>query len=656
MEAKKTTTKKTNTTRKTTTAKKPAVKKTTTAKTATAKKSTATKAATAKKKTTTKTATTKKTTTTRKTTSSAVKKPAATKITTANKSVTVKEQPTEKVSVEEVVAALTKQEETKKEVPKPSVNEFELNKSEEEKIYELRSTTLEKPKIKKKVKVRPIFKLIFLLIILGVIAYFGFKFFFCKKDSYKDKATYTTSFFIKNNKGKYALYNDSGKKLTGFEFDSVNAFINNSVLVHKEKEGYAIIDNKGKEIVSYGKYNYISNYAGIYKVRTDKGYKLLDSDGKTIVEADAIDVSSYGNDFPFNVVTAKNEVMIISYDGKTITKFKQDKSAKSPTVNHKDEYATVYYNGKNVIFNSKTKKVISEYKKDVHYCINGVTEDGKVLTLNACASWFESLPKVGYMVSVKGNIVDLSKKCNNISVIENTVICSTSTGERFVKVSGKKATLGNEINNRTAFIDEDNYVTRNNKTFKIELYKKGKKVKTMDGSLPAVGKMQNKMYIIYTGKEYEFYDKDGKKAIKESYKYASSFDKNGLARVSKDGITYYLINEKGKKISESYNSISSYEDYYQVSNKNGLKGIIDKKGKEIVSVNNTNINIKEVRDKYYAIVTTKEGKYVLYDLENNKKIKESKVSITINDHYIKVTSDSKTSYYTYKDKLIYEEK
>ena len=260
------------------------------------------------------------------------------------------------------------------------------------------------------------------------------------------------------------------------------------------------------------------------------------------------------------------------------------------------------------------------------------------------------------MVSVKGNITDLSTKCNILSVIENTVICSTSTGERFLNISGKKATLGNEINNRTAFIDEDNYVTRNNKTFKLEFYKKGKKVKTMDGSLPIAGKMQNKMYVIYTGKAYEFYDEDGKKAIKESYKYATAFDKNGLARVSKDGTAYYLINEKGKKVSESYNSISSYQEYYQVSDKDGLKGIIDKKGKEIVSVNNTNINIKEVRDRYYAIVITKKGKYVLYDLEDNKKIKESKDSITINDHYIKVTSDSKISYYTYKDKLIYEEK
>ena len=126
-------------------------------------------------------------------------------------------------------------------------------------------------------------------------------------------------------------------------------------------------------------------------------------------------------------------------------------------------------------------------------------------------------------------------------------------------------------------------------------------------------------------------------------------------QISKDGTNYYLINEKGKKVSKEYASISNYVDYYQVTNKDGDKGIINKKGDVIVDVKYTSVNIKEVRDTFYAVVSSSKGKYALYNLDSKKLVKESKNQITISDHYIKVTGDSKTSYYTYKDKLIFEE-
>ena len=177
----------------------------------------------------------------------------------------------------------------------------------------------------------------------------------------------------------------------------------------------------------------------------------------------------------------------------------------------------------------------------------------------------------------------------------------------------------------------------------------------MDASLSSIGKMHNDMYVLYVDNAYEFYGIDGKKAIKESYKYASSFDKNNLARVSEDGKTYYLINEKGKKIGNEYSSITNYEDYYVVSDKDGLKGVINKKGKVILDTKFYSINIKQIRDKYYAITSTKDGKYALYNLEKGKLVKESSGTITISDHYVKVSKNNKTSYYTYKGKLIYSE-
>ena len=373
------------------------------------------------------------------------------------------------------------------------------------------------------------------------------------------------------------------------------------------------------------------------------------------MEAEEIDVSSYGDEYPFNIVTAKNEVKVISYDGKTITTFKQNSSAKSPTVNHINEYATVFYDGKNVIFNSKTKKVITTFKNKNHYCVNTVSEDGKIIALNACSTWYETLGETGHILSVKGKITDLSNKCNSLTVYTDVVVCSSTNGEYFVNISGKKATIGDKISSRIAFIDEENYVTRDDKTYKFNFYKNGKKIKTMDASISSTGKVENEMYVLYVDNGYEYYNKEGKKAIKENFKYASLFDKNELARVSKDGSTYYLINENGKKISDKYYSISYYDDYYLVSNKKGLKGIIDKNGKEIIPTKYTSINIKKLRDKYYGIVSINNEKYAIYDLKTKSLLKESKHILTINEHYIKVSTEKKTSYYTYKDKLIFKE-
>ena len=670
METKKTTTKKTTTVAKKNVASKSSAsaKKTTTAKKTTAavtKKPAAKKVVATKKQATTKKVAASKTTA-KKTTA---KKPTVVKKTTTAKKTTVTKKPAaKKTTVSKVTEAkieklienidkpvdkierLTKESEKVTPIIEEPVIYSEPVKEEPVKVHTENMVVIRK---KRKLKIKPLLKLLCIIAALVLISLYVPKV-FNEKDSYKDKATYTNAFFIRNNKGKYALFNDKGKRLTKFVFDSVNTFVDDSALVYKEKEGYAVIDNKGKEVIKYGEYNYLSSYSGIYKVRSDKGYKLLDSNGKKILEAEELDVTSFGDDYPFIIATANNEVRIISYDGTTIKKLKQNKSTKSPTVNHINEYASLFYNGENIIFNSKTKKVITTFKKDNHYCVSNVSEDGKILTLNACTSWYESLDKEGHMIVVKGNVTDLTDKCSALNIYDDVVICATSDGASFVNIKGKKATIGDKVSNRTAFIDEENYVTRSSDSLKLEFYKKGKKVKTMDASLSSVGKVNSGMYVFYVDNGYEYYNKEGKQAIKENFKYASVFDKNGIARVSKDGTNYYLINEKGKKISDEYKSINNYDAYYLVSNEKGLKGVIDKKGKTIIETKYASINIKELRDSYYAITSSENGKYALYNLDDKKLVKESKHQISISEHYIKV-SGNKTSYYTYKDKLIFEE-
>ena len=92
--------------------------------------------------------------------------------------------------------------------------------------------------------------------------------------------------------------------------------------------------------------------------------------------------------------------------------------------------------------------------------------------------------------------------------------------------------------------------------------------------------MLNK-YVVWFFTPIIFFD--GKEAIKESYKSAEAFDENNLAVVSKKEDKYYLINNKGKKVSEQY------------------------------------VRIMYLGEKYYAGYTTG-SKYEVFDVEGNKEL------------------------------------
>ena len=656
--SKSTAVKRTPTSKKTTTAKKtsPAAKKTTTTK----KTTTAKKTAAVKKTTPTKT-TTKKTTTAKKTTT---KKPVAKKTTTVKKTapkVEIEKKVTpayeeyvNTVEPEDLIdTRIIEQAESNRVVEEPTFKE-ETPVIEEVRVERYEET--EKPvRVKKRMKKGPKLVLCGLVLIALIAAcVICIMKFVLHSDSYKDKATYAESFFIRNKKGKYALFSDKGKQLTDFIYDNAGKFINKTTVVYKENDGYAIIDTEGKEIVKYGKYGYISNYEGIYKVRSDKGYALLDSNGKVILDEENISVSSYGDDYPFIVVQTDKNYIVYMYDGTKIYTFDKQDGAKEPTTNHLDEYGTVFYNGENIIIDLKEKKLLKSFKNDQHFCAGYVTEDKDILSLNACTSWYESLETNGHMLLVnKKNLIDITKECNNTIIYKNTIVCSKENGQYFLEVSKKEAKAGAKLSSRYAFVDESNYILRDDQDYNVVFYKKGKKIKSIDASIAATGLMEEKYYVLYVDNAYEYYNVDGKRVFDKSFKNASAFDENGLARVTEDGNNYYLMNKKGKAVSDKYENITIDGKYYRVKNKNGKYGILDEDGEEIIKPSYENVSIKEIREKYYA-VAQKGEKYEVYDLNKKKSIITSKDPITLTDHYIK-TQGTKSSYYTYGAKKIYSE-
>ena len=152
---------------------------------------------------------------------------------------------------------------------------------------------------------------------------------------------------------------------------------------------------------------------------------------------------------------------------------------------------------------------------------------------------------------------------------------------------------------------------------------------------------------------YEFYNSKGENAFGKSFARADNFDKNGFAKVSDDKEKYYLIDTTGKKISDDFDNLSLYNNYYIVT-KNNLKGILDKNGKQVLDCKYSDIDITEKQNKYYAKLSTTDSKYILYDISKKAEILKLESSPNFYDHYILITKDNNEQYYAYNGKLFYE--
>lgn len=489
--------------------------------------------------------------------------------------------------------------------------------------------------------------IVLIFIIMGLISLFNPK----EKNEYKEQITYAEVFFLENKDNKYALFTDSGKQLTEFIYEDVGEFINGCALVENDKNEKGVINTKGKMTIPFGKYKYLYDEAGLYKA-TDEEYNeyLLSNTGKVLYDMEDASISTFIGVDSFLIVKTDEEYIVFSYNGKKIHLFKAVEDAKSPSVNEEDGYASVFYNDTTIILESNTGKLVSKISGDVHYCVNNVSEDEKTITLNSCVSWFESQETTTYKVIRNGKVVDYDSSCEKVYLADDYLICKTNETEYFLDKNMKKGLEYKKYG--YAYLSDKDHATSG---AGIEFFKNGQSVKAVDGvSLSEKGIMKGNYYIVYNPTDkYSFYNVDGTKAIEENFQRVNDFDKNGLAKVSKDGEKYYLINAKGKSISKEYKTINNYDKYYVVKN-DELEGLIDKAGKEIISLDYSDVEVRIVRGEPFAIAKKDNGTREVYDLTKKKLIATFDKDITLNDHYIKHNNE-RAEYYTYSGKKFFEE-
>ena len=515
---------------------------------------------------------------------------------------------------------------------------------------------------------KPKSKIGLIIIVLVVVALGVGAFLYFKKNKVQSNdfdINYSTSFFIKDSNDKYALFNEDGKKLTDFIFTSTSDFVNGTALVKKD-DAYGIINANGKMTVDFGKYNYITDAAGMYKVHgEDYHYFLINGEGKVLYDLEDMDLDTFiGADTYSILEDTKNKVYrVLNYEGKAMVSFPIDSNAEDdPSTNEEDGYISVFYNNKNYILNPMTGKEIVSFDSNMHYCVNNVEEDGKIIAMNSCVSWFQSQDKTYYKFIKDGKLYDLTDKCEKVYYSEGNFVC---TNDYKTYLLDSNLNVGIDTSGK-AYIDNNTYAMAKSGSFNgVDFYDNGSVVKNVEcRSLKETGYMKNGLIILGTyystscGTEsgtYEYYKSNGENAFGKSFKRAEKFDKNGLAKVSEDKENYYLIDTNGKKISQDYSNISLNSDYYVVT-KNDLKGIIDKNGNVILDCNYKSIEITEKNKKKYAKLTTSDSKYIVYNIEKKSELMTLDSSPSLSTHYISVSKDGNNQYYTYNGKMFYESK
>lgn len=482
-----------------------------------------------------------------------------------------------------------------------------------------------------------------------------------KKQKENIDINYSTSFFIRDENNKYALFNDDGKKLTDFIFTSVNDFINDATIVKKDNE-YGIIDSNGKMVADFGKYRYINQVGGLFKAENSEyDYFLVDGKGNVLYDLEDIDLVTYIAEKRYFLLEDNNNktYKILNYKGKEIASFPINSSVeKEPTTSEKDGYASIYYDNKNYIFDPIEGKLIASFEANSHYCINGT--DGDIFVLNSCTSMFERQDETFYKFIKDGKVYDTTEKCNRIYYDSGNVICFNGTNRNIIDT---KLNLGLDISNK-AYIDNNNYAMNKNGTISgVDFYNNENVIKNAEcRKLIDTGYMKNGLYLLSTIKYnkcgiepgmYEYYKSNGEVAFGKTFKSASLFDKNGLAKVSEDGEKYYLMDSNGKKVSDEYSDITANLDYYVVTN-NNLKGIISENGKSLVDCKYSQVSI--IGNHEYALLTTPDSKYVLYNLETKNQIKTFDEMPGSSEHYLTITKNGVKQYYTYSGKMFYESK
>lgn len=531
---------------------------------------------------------------------------------------------------------------------------------------------------KEKKKNNKIIIAIIILIILGVLVFFGYKFFTGKNNDFETKEDGKIGFdaktsFIQNSDFMYALFDYNGNQITDFiyKYVGIPEFVLYGTAIVSNDDGYFLIDQNGNELTKRGEYSDFELNGTLFDASyesddSDKGYYLT-LKGKKLFSKDEYEIVPPMYSFlTFSLVRNKKtkDVSYIDHNGKTVVTIPYKEGEELKYVFYDDKsFLTIFYNNKSYIFNLNTNKLLQTIDSKSLYAFDDYDEKDKIL-IAYNYDFQKNTDDKKYKVFKDGKLIqtdELETKCAYLHLTrlhvrfkQDMVVCEYDRSSDEVYLFDKSFNYIGDTKDYQYILNKDNYI-KNHK-----LYKDEKEVKSLPCLVRGRSSKFNNEDIYFLSPSYAsetcdgikngsgaLYDMSGNK-ISNSFSYLGNFDSNGLAEASDDLETFSLINKKGEKVITGYVDYKYHDGYYMVK-KNGSVGLIDKNGKEIFPCEYTTVEIKNAFGaKIVSLMKYGSPKiFVAYDLNNNKEIFNGPGTVEFNDTFYSIYDEKKNAEYYY---------
>ena len=542
-----------------------------------------------------------------------------------------------------------KPEEAKKpaEAPKETKEEKPVEKPVEK-------TTKPAEKREKKPKKGLIFSLIFggLAIVAGVLLAI-----FIPKDSGdpsdpKNALSYSSAFSIQDD-GKYTIWNKSGEKVSEEEYDYVSSFIAGYAYARKDTQVGVIRDN-GSVAIEFGRYGELTQRGGLYLAKdgnTKKSF-VLTGDGRVLLEGDTISLRTSYSSSAFALAETPDKIYAFNHDGKTLAEMEVKEDASSARLDSSNDFGAVYYNKRNVIFDTRTGDILADFEGN-RYTIDEVSNNrSKVLLEN-------SEDSKNYKLIANGRIYDLDETKYYSFTALNDMVGYDNYSE--IALLDNDFKVVRKVSSYVIIKDYNNFATETNDD-KVEIYRNGEVIKTFEDDASSLsGVMYEDYYAIGSNGKWKFYTLDGNEAFggKEWDDIDTLFDRHHHAVVAEEEGKYYLIDAGGNRIGDgetTYRRIYANKGGYEVRNTDAEYSILDKNGKPLENAKWYDSVSYRTNPVDHNIWTGKNdySDFDVIDADTGKVLLEHANTQTFYANYFTVKNDdNKLEYYTYEGKLFF---
>lgn len=486
-----------------------------------------------------------------------------------------------------------------------------------------------------------------------------------------DESIYdSNAFFLKNDDGLFALFNDDGERLTEFEYGYAGSIIGGTALVRDaDNDKSGIINSEGKMIVGFDKYRFITRMGALYEASDDDlNDSLINGNGKKLYDLGKNKLVTY--DDSFAVVADEKGFQVLNYQGKNILSITKNLDQEIHLSSERESFVVIAHAGTNYVINALKGAIVTQFESKQNYEVYMVDKDDDIIFLRSRDS-----DETDTKFIVKGEYMGAPGGCENVNYysMSKTLTCSKD-GKTFVLTGDFK--IGIETTG-TQYISDKTYAKNkeDSDNYGVNFYKDGTKVASVDcRTVSTTGKVSGDLYLLYTrytsqcrkdgitSGHYEYYTADGKLAFGRDFSSASTFSVSGLARIREiDSNDYSLINTKGEKVGNSYRTLGErssdeFKYYYGYNSYGDEVAVMNHLGKQIAKTSSYSYLSADTYDDKLYIYVKNDDQYEIYRAEDGTKLTTSTDYPSFTDHYIKTTGKDKVRYFTYEGKQFHEHK